>query len=90
MYHSVFDGHCSISNNLHNYKGQVIDPKCRNSHFTIHFEPPKRGQPLYKGQHVWSQGVFYNGGSTSTVLLWPAEFLKLLRTVTCTVHEHYN
>ena len=21
---------------------------------TIHFEPPKRGQPLYKGQDVWS------------------------------------
>ncbi len=26
---------------------------------TIHFEPPKRGQPLYKGQDVWSQGVLY-------------------------------
>ena len=31
---------------------------------TIYFEPPKRGQPLYKGQDVWSQGVLYNGGST--------------------------
>ncbi len=27
--------------------------------FTIHFEPLKRGQPLYKGQDVWSQGVLY-------------------------------
>ncbi len=26
---------------------------------TIHFELPKRGQPLYKGQDVWSQGVLY-------------------------------
>ena len=26
---------------------------------TIHFEPPKRGQPLYKGQNAWSQGVLY-------------------------------
>ncbi len=25
--------------------------------FTIHFEPPKRGQPLYKGQNVWSKSV---------------------------------
>ena len=24
---------------------------------TIHFEPLKRGQPLYKGQNAWSQGV---------------------------------
>ncbi len=24
-----------------------------------HFEPPKRGQPLYKGQNVWSQHVLY-------------------------------
>ncbi len=24
---------------------------------TIYFEPPKRGQPLYKGQDAWSQGV---------------------------------
>ncbi len=31
---------------------------------TIHFEPPKRGQPLYKGQDAWSQVVLYNGGST--------------------------
>ncbi len=31
---------------------------------TIHFEPPKRGQPLYKRQNVRSQGVLYNGGST--------------------------
>ena len=23
---------------------------------TIHFELPKRGQPLYKGQDAWSQG----------------------------------
>ena len=28
--------------------------------FTIHFEPPKRGQPLYKGQDVWYKGVLYN------------------------------
>ena len=27
---------------------------------TIHFEPPKRGQPLYKGQNAWSQAVLYN------------------------------
>ncbi len=33
--------------------------------FTIHFEPPKRGQPLYKIQDVWSQGVHAAG---STVL----------------------
>ncbi len=26
---------------------------------TIHFEPPKRGQPLYKGQDVWYLGVLY-------------------------------
>ncbi len=26
---------------------------------TIHFEPPKRRQPLYKGQDVLSQGVLY-------------------------------
>ena len=26
---------------------------------TIHYEPPKRGQPLYKGQYAWSQGVLY-------------------------------
>ena len=25
----------------------------------VHFEPPKRGQPLYKGQDAWSQGVLY-------------------------------
>ena len=30
--------------------------------FTIHFESPKRGQRLYKGQDVWSQGVLYNYG----------------------------
>ncbi len=24
---------------------------------TIHFEPLKRGQPLYKGQNSWFQGV---------------------------------
>ncbi len=33
--------------------------------FTIHFEPPKRGQPLYKTQDVWSLGVHAAG---STVL----------------------
>ena len=27
--------------------------------FTIHFEPPKRRQPLYKGLNAWSQGVDY-------------------------------
>ncbi len=27
--------------------------------FTIHYEPPKRGQPLYKGQDAWSKGVLY-------------------------------
>ncbi len=32
----------------------------------IHFDPPKRGQPLYKD--VWSQGVLYNGGSTVIVI----------------------
>ncbi len=26
---------------------------------TIHFEPPKRGQPIYKGQNAWSQDVLY-------------------------------
>ena len=26
---------------------------------TIHFEPPKRGQPLYEGQGCNSQGVLY-------------------------------
>ncbi len=26
---------------------------------TIHYEPPKRGQPLYKGQNAWSHGVPY-------------------------------
>ncbi len=26
---------------------------------TIHFKPPKRKQPLYKGQNAWSQGVLY-------------------------------
>ena len=26
---------------------------------TIHFEPLKRGQPLYKEKNVWSQGVLY-------------------------------
>ena len=26
---------------------------------TIHFKPLKRGQPLYKGQNAWSQGVLY-------------------------------
>ncbi len=26
---------------------------------TIHCEPPKRGQPLYKGQNARSQGVLY-------------------------------
>ena len=31
---------------------------------TIHFEPLKRGQPLYKGQYAWSQGVLYMEGST--------------------------
>ncbi len=32
---------------------------------TIHFEPPKRGQPLYKGQDDWSRWCpIYNGGST--------------------------
>ncbi len=31
---------------------------------TIHFEPLKRGQPLYKGRNGWSQGVLYNRGST--------------------------
>ncbi len=25
---------------------------------TVHFELPKRGQPLYKGQDVWSQLSF--------------------------------
>ncbi len=36
----------------------------------IQFEPLKRGQPLYKGQDAWSQGVLlllYNGGSTVLV-----------------------
>ncbi len=27
--------------------------------FTIHFESLKRGQPLYKGQNAWLQGVVY-------------------------------
>ncbi len=31
----------------------------------IHFEPLR--QPLYKGQNSWSQGVFYNRGSTVPV-----------------------
>ncbi len=26
---------------------------------TIHFEPPKRGQPLYNGQNARSQVVLY-------------------------------
>ncbi len=26
---------------------------------TVHFEPPKRGQSLYKRQYAWSQGVLY-------------------------------
>ncbi len=36
---------------------------------TIHFEPLKRGQPLYTGQYAWSQGVLYNGGSTVLLLI---------------------
>ncbi len=28
-------------------------------HNYLHFELPKRGQPLYKGQYAWSQGVLY-------------------------------
>ncbi len=37
------------------YKGQ------NEEHYilTIHVEPPKKGQPLYKGQNSWSQGVLY-------------------------------
>ncbi len=33
---------------------------------TIHFEPPQRGQPLYKGQDAWFQGPRcpLHGGST--------------------------
>ncbi len=28
----------------------------------FHIESPKRGQPLYKGQNVWSQGVLFMEG----------------------------
>ncbi len=36
----------------------------------MHFEPTKSGQPLYKGQDAWSQGVpALYGGSTQSVLL---------------------
>ncbi len=35
---------------------------------TIHFEPLKRGQPLYKGQDDWSQGVLNMEGSTITTI----------------------
>ncbi len=36
--------------------------------FTIHFEPPKRGQLLYKGQDAWSsQGTLYNYGGFTAV-----------------------
>ena len=40
----------------------------KNFHiFTIHFGPPKRGQPLYKGQDAWSQGVLYMEDPLTTV-----------------------
>ena len=36
-----------------------MDPNEELHILTIHSEPLKRGQPLYKGQDVWSQGVLY-------------------------------
>ncbi len=37
---------------------------------TIHFEPPKRGQPLYKGQDVWSQGVLNMEGLLYSIVIY--------------------
>ncbi len=36
-----------------------MDPNWEHHILTIHLEPPKRGQPLYKGQDVSSLGVLY-------------------------------
>ncbi len=43
---------------------------------TIHFEPPNRGQPLYKGQDVRSQGV-----STVYVYIYLFNNMYLFNTV---------
>ncbi len=41
---------------------------------TIHFEPPKRGQPPYKGHDVRSKGVLYNyGGLDHCIIIIPVK-----------------
>ncbi len=48
---------------------------------TIHFEPPKRGQPLYKGQDAWSHGVLYSGGSTVYVYVFITDLHVYMVTI---------
>ena len=42
----------------------VTKSHMKNFISSIHTEPPKRGQPVYKLQDAWSQHVIYIGGST--------------------------
>ena len=38
---------------------------------TIHFEPPMRGQPIYKGQDAWSQGAYYYNNTPLLYHIYP-------------------
>ena len=42
---------------------------------TIHYEPPKRGQPLYKEQNAWSKLSFILG--STVIIIIQAMFLVL-------------
>ena len=58
---------------------------------TIHFEPPKRGQPLYKGRDAMSQVVLYNGGVHYTHIrlsLVHLSFLVLVGFIIIIIHVH--
>ncbi len=65
---NLYKGHNRI--NLHKFiRTGLMVPIVELHILTIYFEPLKRGQPLYKGQYGWSQGVLYiYGGFTVNIL----------------------
>ncbi len=57
---TLYKGH--NKNNLHikdRFKSRLMVPNEEFHILKIHYEPLKRGQPLYKGQDAWSQCVLY-------------------------------
>ncbi len=57
---------------LYTIEDRFNGPKWRTSYLklTIHFEPSKRGQPLYKEQNVWSRYEVLHLGPLNLSVIW--------------------